>query len=110
MKNTYSTCNSVFYCYTCRYCCMYLYMKETLLDSTMSYYCCKLIILIGIFNSLWNSLAVEHLGEELVHPRMGLLVWKRSDTKILSWLQNLIAAKPQFTQEWFDKDTTVDAN
>lgn len=28
------------------------------------------------------SSAVEHVGEELVHPTVGLLVWKRSNTQI----------------------------
>lgn len=84
MKNTNSTCNPVFQCYACNYCCVYLYVEEiwTWIKpwATPS---ANLFFLIGIFNRLWKSAAVECLGEELVHHRRCLLVWKRSDMQIL---------------------------
>lgn len=40
--------------------------------------------LMGIFSRLWPSAAVEHAGEDPVHPTVGLLVWQRSNTQFLS--------------------------
>lgn len=111
MKNTYSTCNLVFHCYACNYCCVYLYMEEIWTRiKPWPIASANLFFLIGIFNRLWKSTVVECLGEELVHHRRCLLVWKRSDVQILHILHVWYLEKSQFTQEWFDKDLTVDAD